>query len=74
MKFITYTDVYDIEHYFDPTKASFTLSQPLGTLDEVGKPSDGFGTKVCLGEHTWIIAKEEPASIVRRILEALEDT
>ena len=69
MKFIPYTDNENIEHFFDPSTVKFTMSVPLGTM-ETGEPADGWGTKVCLGDHIFIIAKEEPASIIARIKEA----
>jgi hypothetical protein len=70
MKFITYTDVENHKHFFDPTTVKFTMSIPLGILDEAGKPSEGWGCKVCLGDHIYIIAKEEPASLIARVKEA----
>ncbi len=69
MKFITYTDVENHEHFFDPTTVKFTLSVPLGTM-ETGEPAEGWGCKVCLGDHIFIIAKEDPASLIARVKEA----
>ena len=69
MKFITYTDIENHEHFFDPTNVRFTLSVPLGTM-ETGEPADGWGCKVCLGDHIFIIAKEDPASLIARVEEA----
>tara|TARA_B100000035_G_C20940210_1_gene527156 strand:+ start:184 stop:405 length:222 start_codon:yes stop_codon:yes gene_type:complete len=70
MKFIPYIDANNQEQFFDPSTAKFTLSQPLGILDDINNPSEGWGCKVCLGDHIFIIAKEEPASIIARIKEA----
>ena len=70
MKFISYIDVNNQEQFFDPTNAKFTMSQPLGVLDDIKNPSEGWGCKVCLSDHIFIIAKEEPASIIARIKEA----
>ena len=69
MKFITYIDTENKENFFDPTTVRFTMSIPLGTM-ETGEPSEGWGTKVCLSDHTYIIAKEEAASIIARVKEA----
>tara|TARA_B100001287_G_C22631240_1_gene505265 strand:+ start:795 stop:1013 length:219 start_codon:yes stop_codon:yes gene_type:complete len=69
MKFITYTDVDNFEQFFDPTTVKFTMSIPLGTM-ETGEPADGWGCKVCLGDHIYIIAKEDPASLIARVKEA----
>ena len=69
MKFITYTDVDNFEQFFDPTTVKFTMSAPLGTM-ETGEPADGWGCKVCLGDHIYIIAKEDPASLIARVKEA----
>tara|TARA_B100000212_G_scaffold342369_1_gene329111 strand:+ start:2257 stop:2475 length:219 start_codon:yes stop_codon:yes gene_type:complete len=69
MKFITYTDVDNFEQFFDPTTVKFTMSTPLGTM-ETGEPADGWGCKVCLGDHIYIIAKEDPASLIARVKEA----
>tara|TARA_B100001057_G_C22723115_1_gene900514 strand:- start:696 stop:914 length:219 start_codon:yes stop_codon:yes gene_type:complete len=69
MKFIPYTDIENHEHFFDPTTVKFTLSVPLGTM-ETGEPAEGWGCKVCLGDHVFIIAKEDPASLIARVKEA----
>ena len=69
MKFIPYIDTENQEHFFDPTTVKFTMSQPLGTM-ETGEPADGWGCKVCLGDHIFIIAKEDPASLIARVKEA----
>ena len=69
MKFIPYIDNENTEQFFDPTTVKFTVSIPLGSM-ETGEPADGYGCKVCLGDHIFIIAKEEPASIIARIKEA----
>ena len=69
MKFIPYTDHENHEHFFDPTTVKFTMSVPLGTM-ETGEPAEGWGCKVCLGDHIFIIAKEDPASLIARVKEA----
>jgi len=69
MKFIPYTDADNHEQFFDPTTVKFTMSIPLGTM-ETGEPADGWGCKVCLGDHIFIIAKEDPASLIARVKEA----
>lgn len=69
MKFIPYIDNENTEQFFDPTTVKFTVGIPLGSM-ETGEPADGYGCKVCLGDHIFIIAKEEPASIIARIKEA----
>ena len=69
MKFISYTDSENQEHFFDPTTVKFTMSVPLGTM-ETGEPAEGWGCKVCLGDHIFIIAKEDPASLIARVKEA----
>ena len=57
MKFISYIDSENHEHFFDPTTVKFTMSVPLGTM-ETGEPAEGWGCKVCLGDHIFIIAKD----------------
>jgi hypothetical protein len=69
MKFIPYIDADNHEHFFDPTTVKFTMSVPLGTM-ETGEPAEGWGCKVCLGDHIFIIAKEDPASLIARVKEA----
>lgn len=69
MKFISYIDSENHEHFFDPTTVKFTMSVPLGTM-ETGEPAEGWGCKVCLGDHIFIIAKEDPASLIARVKEA----
>ena len=69
MKFISYIDSENHEHFFDPTTVKFTMSVPLGTI-ETGEPAEGWGCKVCLGDHIFIIAKEDPASLIARVKEA----
>ena len=69
MKFISYIDSENQEHFFDPTTVKFTMSVPLGTM-ETGEPAEGWGCKVCLGDHIFIIAKEDPASLIARVKEA----
>ena len=69
MKFISYIDSENHEHFLDPTTVKFTMSVPLGTM-ETGEPAEGWGCKVCLGDHIFIIAKEDPASLIARVKEA----
>ena len=69
MKFISYIDSENHEHFFDPTTVKFTMSVPLGTM-ETGEPAVGWGCKVCLGDHIFIISKEDPASLIASVKEA----
>lgn len=70
MKFIPYIDENGNEHFFDATRVMFTMSQPVGVPDDDGK-FEKYACKVALNENMgFIIADEEPASIVQRIKEA----
>jgi hypothetical protein len=68
MNFIPYTDEFGNEHFFDASRVMFTMSQPLGPMnDEFEK----YGCKVALNENMgFIIADEEPSSMIARIKEA----
>ena len=69
MKFINYKDQDGYEHFFDASRVMFTMTQ-------VTRPEGDPGglkvcTKVALNENMgFIIADEEPSSIVARIKEA----
>lgn len=70
MKFIPYTDEFGNEHFFDASRVMFTMSQLLDRPDDDGVPSE-FGCKVALNENMgFIIADEEPSSMIVRIKEA----
>lgn len=71
MNFIPYTDEYGIEHYFDCSKVMFTLTQGIGGYNEDGTFKK-IGCKVALDTlgQGFIIADEEPSSMVARIKEA----
>jgi hypothetical protein len=69
MKFIPYTDEDGQEQFFDASRVMFTMTQYVsGPYDEVPNRAC---TKVALNENMgFIIADEEPASIIARIKEA----
>lgn len=73
MNFIPYIDEFGTEHFFDCSKVMFTMAQPVpGHFDHETQMPTKFVCKValdCLG-NGFIIADEEPASIVARIKEA----
>ena len=70
MKFITYQDEFGNTHYFDASRVMFTMTQPTGSPNDDGS-FDSYLTKVALNENMgFIIADEEPESIVSRIKEA----
>jgi len=73
MKLIPYTDEFGLTHVFDAKRVMFTMSQPKGDVDEDGNFAKIL-TKVALNENMgFIIADEEPASILARIKEANGD-
>jgi hypothetical protein len=70
MKLIPYIDEFGEQHVFDAFRVMFTMSQPAGAPSSDGGFQKVF-TKVALNENMgFIIADEEPASIVARIKEA----
>jgi len=70
MKLIPYTDEFGIEHFFDASRVMFTMTQPKGAPNEDGS-FDTYLTKVALNENMgFILAVEDPVSIVARIKEA----
>tara|TARA_B110000977_G_scaffold180222_1_gene239600 strand:+ start:416 stop:640 length:225 start_codon:yes stop_codon:yes gene_type:complete len=73
MNFISYTDEFGLAHIFDAARVMFTMSQPTGDMDEDGNFTKIL-TKVALNENMgFIIADEEPASMIARIKEANGD-
>ena len=70
MKFIPYTDENGQEHFFDAGRVMFTMTQYIsGPHDDV---PNRMCTKIAMNENMgFILADEEPASIIARIKEAV---
>ena len=58
MKFIPYIDANNQEQFFDPSTAKFTLSQPLGILDDINNPSEGWDVKYALAITYLLLLKK----------------
>jgi hypothetical protein len=69
MNFIDYVDEFGEENFFDASKVMFTMTTQDGPVDEYGQATL---TKVALCEGMgFILTKEKPSSIIKRIKEAM---
>jgi hypothetical protein len=71
MNFIDYVDEFGEENFFDASKVMFTMTTQDGPVDEYGQVQATL-TKVALCEGMgFILTKEKPSSIIKRIKEAM---
>lgn len=71
MKFIDYVDEFGQDNFFDASKVMFTMTCQDGPVDENGQVQARL-TKVALCEGMgFILTKEKPSSIIKRIKEAM---